>query len=132
MIFNNGRTDVILFSAGIGCLFMIYLSGRDEGKNTSSLHPIKPVAASTLLKAISKKMMIQKVYYFQPISIAILLNVWFHLWCTHIFKCFISDPKATDPDETDTARIRSGPYRFPNNRNLSFCNNRSVSDLKVI
>ena len=41
MIFNNGRTVAILFSAGIGCLFMIYSSGRDEGNNTSSLHPIK-------------------------------------------------------------------------------------------
>ena len=41
MILNNGRTVVILFSAGIGCLFMIYSSGRDEGNNTSSLHPIK-------------------------------------------------------------------------------------------
>ena len=41
MIFNKGKTVVILFSAGIGCLFMIYSSGRDEGNNTSSLHPIK-------------------------------------------------------------------------------------------
>ena len=78
MIFNKGKTVVILFSAGIGCLFMIYLSGRDEGKNTSSLHPIKPVAASTLLKAISKKMMIQKGILFST-----------DIYC-NIIKCLIS------------------------------------------
>ena len=30
-----------IFSAGIGYLFMIYSSGRDEGNATSSLPPIK-------------------------------------------------------------------------------------------
>ena len=38
---DQERTVVIFFSAGIGYLFMIYSSGRDEGNATSSLPPIK-------------------------------------------------------------------------------------------
>ena len=38
---DQERTVVIFFSAGIGYLFMIYSSGRDEGNVTSSLPPIK-------------------------------------------------------------------------------------------
>ena len=41
MIFNQGRTFVMLFSAGIVCLFMIYSFGRDERTATLSLPPIK-------------------------------------------------------------------------------------------
>ena len=41
MLFNQGRTVVIFFSAGIVYLFMIYSSGREQGTATLSLPPIK-------------------------------------------------------------------------------------------
>ena len=43
-----------------------------------------------------------------------------------------NDDVFTHLDETDNASLRLGPYEFSNKRNLSFCNNRRVSNLKVI
>ena len=51
MIFNQARTVVVFFSAGIGYLFMIYSSGRDEGNATSSLPPIKTRGSRYIAKS---------------------------------------------------------------------------------
>ena len=51
MIFNQGRAVVILVFWGIGYLFMIYSSGRDEGKATSSLPPIKTRGSRYIAKS---------------------------------------------------------------------------------
>ena len=148
MIFNQKPTVFIIVFAGIAYLFIICLFWRDEGTATSSLPPIKTSGSRHIAEndfeenGDSKGILFWTDFYcnkwFIYYSIDLVCSSNFFLSVTSglLFwlRDFIqgNDDVFTHLDETDNASLRLGPYEFSNKRNLSFCNNRRVSNLKVI